>query len=1374
MKGLLSKPLFQKVHPAVWMGLLLLLLLPLLPALRGGGPPAVVEVLPTVTAAPPTPRPPTPVPTPVPAAIPVPVLPAVVACSFDDGASHPSPDPARGYPPPTATEAPRPTFQQVGLNAPLRLAFDRPVSLGWLRGNVVLEPPAEGHFQTEDEQTFLFIPRPAWQPATHYRVTLKNVRNPWSEVTFSTLSPAWVGFATRDRDGLAPSSAVILYLAQPVECDRLAGGLYLEPPTPFHLEWADCTARPDPEQADAVVREGTEVYLVPEEEWALDTTYTLTLALHAFLEIPSPSSPRWNFSVRSAVIGFSPQNSASWYDPVVLSFDRPVDRESVEAALEITPTVTGKIEWQENTLRFLPTVGWDGNTTYTISLQPSARAADGTPLLRRPIRRQFHTPAPRISVNFGYGPNLQVVDAAGPRLVQFGQWNSTPYVYAALYQVTPEWLLAEYSSSFKGEIPVSTEGLPRVRRWKAATPEGELALPEDLPPGLYVLTIGDEKEEQDTLIVVLTHYTILLKEAGMGRGSSAAHQVAGQVSAIATRAPRAGMTLRIYSRSGRLVGETTSDEQGRFETTVHEDTDPLLVLGEGEGEWTICGFGPEWDATGGWWSWWGWNPIPPAGTRYRVYLYTDRPIYRPGQEVHAKAIVRADDDARYSLLPEGSTILFRLRDARDNILSTQEVPLNALGTAHTSFLLAEGGTLGTYQLEVVVGEEVTRQALKVEAYRKPDYEVTVTTDRPDYLSGEPVTVTVEARYYFGRPAAGAAVSLNLYRSAYDPWSCSWDSGACWVVVQRGKVQGTTDAQGRWQTRITLPDSGGAVETYSLEAVVDDGSGQEVSSHATFQVHRYRQGITILLNQPVYKVGEEIPLRLAVRDYQGNPVAGAAVRVGVYSWNPSTYEYSHLERETTVTTDEEGLADAPFVLLKQGWFRVAATKGDQRVEEWLTLYDPSGQAPWSGADEGGGLHLLLDKSSYAVGEVAQLQVRSPVTGPALLTLERGRVRRMIPIELSDTVTTIPLPIEADFSPNIFVTVQVYRPTDREERHRWADISLPDADLLIATGELSVPVPEKRLQVAITPDRPEYGIREEALITIEVRDGDGRPVQAEVSLAMVDEAIYALSEELVLHPFDAFYQPRPNLVRTYHSLEPVRVLQGGAERGGGGGGMDVGNPRRHFPDTAYWNPTILTDEQGRAVVSIRLPDSLTRWRLTARAVTADTHLGEGLSTLTVTQPLVVRPALPRFLVQGDTFTLTAFLHYDGPAAVPVEAGLLPQGLTPHTPLTHTLTVAAGETAEVAWTLSADTLGPVTLTAYAQGPDLGDAVQHTIPVVPFAIPEVSSFSGEVIGERVERFTLPADFMPEVTALEVRLAPSILSSLLDGLEYLTGYPFG
>ncbi|MGB9724110.1 MAG: MG2 domain-containing protein [Chloroflexia bacterium] len=1328
------------IAPAPFLGFLLLVLLVLLPAFWG----LAAPLFPSPTGTPLPTVPPTAAPTPSP----TPVPPALIRWRFvrEEVVSLPPGETASL----TATGR-----VPSHLHAPLVLTFDRP--LGPSETVLAVVSPSVALRQTAvDERSLALTPVPGWQPDTRYTLEVRTASGS-PHLIFTTRPWAMFSGTPRERD---PQAAVQLRFSYPVDPRSVEQALRLEPATPYRLSWSEET-----------------LLLEPEEAWESETTYTLTLGAgvrdEAGVTLERPL--QWTFTTRSGVVSAFPRGQATPCDSIGLTFDRPADRASVEAAFHITPTIAGTFEWQDRTLRFIPRERLSAEF-YQVLLEPSARAADGSPFLRKPLRWDFRVNFQQAAVNFGYGPNIQILDAAGPRRIQFDRWDtpSCPPTFV-LYPLSPERLLADYTSSLKSPVSISIEGLPVVRQWTAEEADGEVTLPADLPPGLYVLASAASTGQGDRLIVVLTHYALVLKEASTGLGTNAQHQVAGYATSISTGRPRSGMSIRLYDRSGRLYGQGTTDEQGRFETTVIGDTDPLIAIGEVEGEMTLCGFGPEWDAQGGWWSWRGWLTNPPTGRLFRVYVYTDRPIYRPGQTVHVRAVVRSDDDALYALPPAGTPITVRLRDARNNVLGTQALSLNEFGTAYTSFALAEGGTLGIYNVEVAVGDEVTRQALKVEEYRKPDYQVTVTADRERYLLNETMTVTVEARYYFGRPVAGVPVKLTIYKQAYDEWSCGMDGSNCWAkLYQEGDYRGTTDAQGRWVVRIPAkvaeyswwsPD----LSRLDLEATVEDGSGQAVSGHALVEVYRNPQGAALLLSRHIYRPGEEIPLEVAVHDYRGMPVAGVRLRGGIYRWDGNGYNAPVAKGE--LVTDASGRARLSFHVDEQGWFRVLI-HGEKDLEDWIWVYDPSGVTPWAGLDQSQGLSISADKSAYAVGETAQLLVRSPVTGTALLTLERGRVRRMQPVELTGAVTYIALPVEADFVPNVFVTVQIYRPTSQPLNH-WSYTSIPDAELLIASTELAVPPEERRLKVTLTPQRPTYTPREEAEIVIQVTDVAGRPVQAELSLAVVDEAIYALSQDLSPDPFEAFYGRRSNLVRTYHSLKPVREL-GGAEMGGGGDGIDVGNPRRHFPDTAYWNPRILTDAEGRAVVTLHLPDSLTRWRLLARAVTADTRLGEGTAALTVTQSLIVRPAVPRFLIQGDTFTLTATVHNDSEGPLALQAGLLPQGLDPRGPLSQTLSLAAGETAPLGWVLAANTLGTVTITAYARGGGLSDAVQYNIPVRPFAVPRVETWAGEFIGEHVERIVLPERMIPEATTLEVRLSPSVVNALLDGLEYLIDYPFG
>ncbi len=1240
-----------------------------------------------------------------------------------------------------------PSFARVpsDLHVPLYLLFDRPVALAYAAVSFSIFPQQAGHWSAVTERTLSFTPLPGWEPGTAYHVLLGGIRGRQA-FNFYTEPLAKARLPREEIFGRALDEPVRLDFPYPPDRASVEAALSVQPALPLTLRW-----------------EGHTLVLSPTVRWALDTEYTVELApsvADASGWQPLRQPLRLSFTTRPAVVDVAPRNEAAWDDLITILFDRPVDRASVEAAFRIAPPVSGTFGWKENRLLFTPTVGLEEGISYQVQLDPLARAADGSPLMQRPLEWRFHT---RIegSPSFGYGPNVQVLDAAGRRRIQFQ--GSGRRLQFGLYRLPSDRFLSAYSSAIKEEAPIDLDGLELLRTWEQPA-SGEIALPPDLPPGLYVLTTGKKGTVADALIVVLTHYTLVLKEAGSGVGSRAVFQVRGAVQTTASGEPRTGALVRLYDRSGRLYGEARTDARGLFEATVHGDTAPLLALAEVDGEVTMCGFGPEWNPRAGWWDWWWWQPGPPAGRHYRAYVYTDRPIYRPGQTVYVRGIVRNDDDAVYSVPPAGTPVLLRLRDARDNVLATRELATSEFGTVHEAFFLAPGGTQGTYHVELVVGDEVTRQPLKVEEYRKPDLEVIVETDDERYIHGEPISLTVSARYYFGMPAAGASVTLRLYRGYAYGYG---DARFVWEDTYQ-VFRGTTDAQGVWRVRLPAPDPYREADRFDLEATVEDGSGQAVSGHAVVWVHQRCYGTDLFLERYTYPLGEEIPVEVRMTDYHGDPVRGRVVTVELNGWGGNGYRA--LVAEAHGTTDAQGRARITVRPPRAGWYELTV-QGSSDDTAWLWVYDPA-ETVWAGGyGEEKEFLVRVERPSYAVGEVAQILVHSPVTGTALLTLERGRVRHMELVRLTGPITVLPLPVEADFAPNVFVTVQIYRPVDPGQWNPW--LSVPDAELLIGTAEVVVPPVDRRLQVQILPERLEYRPGEEAVVTLEVRDHTGRPVRAELSLGVVDEAIYALAEEAGPDPFTAFYARRENLVHTYHSLQPTRGF-GGGEHGGGDGGYGRANPRKDFPDTAYWNPGIVTDAGGRAVVTFRLPDTLTRWRLTARAVTVETQVGEGRATFTTTQPLVVRPALPRFLVQGDAFTLSVALHNRTDAPVALQTGLDAVGLAVSAPITYTVALGPGETVRVAWNGAAEARGAVTVTAYAEGSGVGDAVQYRVPVLPFAVPEVRSWAGEYVGEAEVRVLVPDAWLPEASSLEVRLSPSIVPTLLEGLEYLIDYPFG
>nr|MBP8284560.1 hypothetical protein [Chromatiaceae bacterium] len=244
---------------------------------------------------------------------------------------------------------------------------------------------------------------------------------------------------------------------------------------------------------------------------------------------------------------------------------------------------------------------------------------------------------------------------------------------------------------------------------------------------------------------------------------------------------------------------------------------------------------------------------------------------------------------------------------------------------------------------------------------------------------------------------------------------------------------------------------------------------------------------------------------------------------------------------------------------------------------------------------------------------------------------------------------------------------------------------------------------------------------------------------------------------------------------------RISQQVAEGGkGGGGGGDMGGleVRQDFPDIAFWQADLVTDDQGRASFAVDLPDNLTTWVLQIVVASDDTLVGSASNEVVASKELLIRPALPRFLTAGDRAVIGALVQNNGATdlaggsfALDLVGASLTNG---ESSADQDLTLAAGGMNRESWTIQVDPgAAQVVVTMIAQGGSLNDAVKVTLPVVRYETPEVVGSSGTVPASgRLEAIRVPAAATDQGELL-VTLEPSLADGLLDGLAYLQHYPY-
>ncbi|MEA3308891.1 MAG: alpha-2-macroglobulin family protein, partial [Chloroflexota bacterium] len=818
-------------------------------------------------------------------------------------------------------------------------------------------------------------------------------------------------------------------------------------------------------------------------------------------------------------------------------------------------------------------------------------------------------------------------------------------------------------------------------------------------------------------------------------------------------------------------------------------------------------------------------------------LYSDRPIYRPGQTVRLRGILRAERDVRYSLPDLERTVELSLRDPHWDTIYTTTATLSELGGFEADFELTSVAELGEYAVQARLEgvEHCWELPFTVAAYRKPEFEVVVSPEMDDLLRGETARVLVESNYYFGGAVSAAPLQWKVYAQpahfapGIEGW-WRWGGGGWWQpepeVIASGAA--TTDAQGRFLLELPAElaawgdekESAPGSQQWEFEVTVTDEAGFPVTGRGQLTVHATRFYLGLQPRQWVVTAGEQALVDVQALDWESVPVAEQEVEVKLaqrqwYQVPPaepfaqSTWGYTDTVVSTLeLVTDRQGRAEANVTPPNGGSYVIlaSATDADGRpvqAECRLWVSGPGGMA-WKMAE--GRVAPVADAESYRPGDTASILLPTPFEGPfqVLMTVERGSILETRRLVFDQANPTIELPIQSVYAPNIYVSFVVVKGKESLSAEGALVVGTPDVRLGLV--ELQVEPVAQTLAVELTanPAKANYQPGDEIELTVRTVDAEGRTVDSEVGIAVVDKAVLALKEPNALSIGERFYGQRPLGVRTGNSLlmlfnrltadleelaqtadRMAAELELGGRGGGGGGAPALAVVRHEFPDTALWETRLRTGLDGEATVSFELPDSLTTWQVDARAVTADTKVGDALEGLVISKPLLVRPVTPRFFVAGDQLAVAAVVHNNTAEQLQVAVRLDATGLAIEGDIEQLAIIPAGGRQRVSWPVSVPASGAkaalLTFSASADTyrdatrPTLGRPPDQALPIYRYETPDVMGASGvlDEAGSRLEAVAVPSQAGDD-TELTVHLDASLAASMLNGLTYLENYPYG
>ncbi|MGI8996765.1 MAG: alpha-2-macroglobulin family protein, partial [Pyrinomonadaceae bacterium] len=799
------------------------------------------------------------------------------------------------------------------------------------------------------------------------------------------------------------------------------------------------------------------------------------------------------------------------------------------------------------------------------------------------------------------------------------------------------------------------------------------------------------------------------------------------------------------------------------------------------------------------------------------FIYTERPVYRPNQKVYFKGILRRRQEQRGGyVLPSGNNVSVSVEDPSGARIYEKELTLSARGTFSGEVDIPDEAPLGSYNISVNSSDGMASSYFEVLEYKKPEYKVSVTTPQKFVPVGQQMQFNVSARYFFGAPVTKADVKYYIYRSRYyhyfwesevdpiddfgvDEEAADESAGGYYgygdSLVQEG--DGAIDKNGNMQINFTVPQPGEKETwdyTYRLEAQVTDAARRTMDASASVVGTRGSAVAETTTDRYVYSQGDTAKIKVKTASYEGRPVSVPVKLTFVeqryerivkseYGYEYPTYKINEREvGSASVQTDAQGEALYDYTVQTPGDIAIKATLNENSKEITFTggsfwVTDPGYQFSDYAYPEAESIKLVPDKKSYKVGETARVLALLPTEKANLLvTTELSTVLTTRQLSTTGRAVMIDVPIEARFAPNVYLNVTYVK----------------NGEMYTQNQIIVVPPRDKLLKVEVIPNKQEYKPREPVSYTVAARNADGSPAAgAEVSLGVVDEAIYSIQPETAGDIRQTFYGRRYNQVSTtfsvnyyftgYSGKKPIQLARNKpayqlADFKNEG---EFVQPliRKVFKDTAFWQPALVTGADGKATVKFDLPDNLTTWRATARAVTGDLRVGATTSKVVARKDVILRLATPRFLTAGDTATLSAVVHNYLKADKTTQISLSVGGAQLLDAPAQTVTIPASGEHRINWHVSAPQTGQLTLLAKALTDTESDAVEIPLPVEPRGLKRTIGQAVTLSGDEEEKsvtLNLPGNADPRARTLRIEAAPSIAGTLFGALDYLTSYPYG
>ena len=862
---------------------------------------------------------------------------------------------------------------------------------------------------------------------------------------------------------------------------------------------------------------------------------------------------------------------------------------------------------------------------------------------------------------------------------------------------------------------------------------------------------------------------------------------------LATNQPIPDVLITLISTNNQVIASETSDRDGavRFSNFGELTRDFVLKLVTAElgNDFNFINLNDYRVET---------SRFDVAGKRdaqnvYDAFIYGDRNLYRPGENIYISAIVRNLTKE----LPAQFPVRLKIFSPQGTVVQEQQLKLNEEGSFESSYLTQMTSQTGQYRFELHTGNNLflSSYTVSVEDFVPDRLKVNLTASHDVARPGEKIIYDMQALNFFGPPAAGRAwefegsFDIIPYISKKFPAFRFSDDGATNYSANPEVITGRTDDEGMTRIEFVLPKnltSTGLLRAKGRVAVFDE-SGRPVYQLAQTIVYPKEYYIGIH-RKGEYYIRPNTPqkIQLIAVDATDAPIAEFKARVEMirYEWHSvlrqhagtNTLRYVSERRSVPVKSDMITLTDQTteytFVAPRSGDYVVRISKAEDTGFNEFSFY----AYDWGAADitsfpvnPEARVEMVLDKAVYAPGEKAKILFQAPFSGKMLVTVERNQVFSYRYLDVVNNAASMEMTVDESFLPNVYLGAVLFR--------KITDQNIP---LMVGHGFAPLMVERKSNLLTVTIQAPEK-IRPKTKQTVTVTAGNEKNVF--VTLAAVDEGICQVKNYKTPDPYGHFYAKKALETDTYDFFkdlipEPEKVATPGSSVGGGEAEEIAKrvNPLgvQRFKPVALWSGILKTNGSGRVDVTLDVPEFSGELRLMALAYKGD-RFGSAQKGMKVADPVIITPALPRFLSPNDSIVMavTAFNTTEKPVSLKFE--IETSGGIIAVSKSATLDLYPNQERYVNIPLKATKQigkGVVKVRTSALGETLESTTELPVrPVSPFI---AEGITGAVDGGASVSHDIEDVYLPYGRKAHLMLSPFPVANFAKELEHLIGYPHG